>query len=133
MTTAPKSVVYIGRRFNGPDVVQAFREESGKEIIFKGIVGVTLGCAYKYDGDGKLAKRPERAERELAHNPAWDAQDALVEDYLRERRAKAKAKGLSRPAYRNAVEAIRPLLRGLNGRERSALIRRFIEDAEVSR
>lgn len=121
------AVIYIGRRFNGPDIVQAFQEEGGKEIIFKGIIGVILGCSYEYTEAGKMSKHPKRLEKDLADNPAWEAQDALVEDHLRERRAEAKVKGLSRPAYRNAVEAVRPLLHGLNGRERSALIRRLME------
>lgn len=128
MSASAKTVVYIGRRFNGPDVVQAF-QEGGNTILFKGLTGLILGCEYEQSESGKMPKSPKQTEKAIAHNPEWDAQDALVEDYLRNRRAETKVKGLSRPAYRNAVDAMRPLLRGLNGREKNALLRLIMEAA----
>lgn len=125
--------VYVGRRFNGPDICQAF-DAGGKDLIlFSGIRGLIIGCSYELsvgpDGS-KMSKSPKRTGAEPIANAEWDAKDAVVEDYLREKRAERKVKELSRPAHRAAVDALRPLIAKLGPRERQALVLTLMEDAE---
>jgi hypothetical protein len=130
MEEKEKPAVYVGRRINGDDVVQMFLLEDNQEIIFKGIKGVILGCTYSYKGNGKMSVHPVRWDVPHRHDPKWDAQDKLAEDFLERKRANARAKANSSPAYAAAVRSVQVLVRGLSLRQREALINKIFYDVD---
>ena len=116
--------VYAGRRLSqdGKRVYQRFIDSKGNEMLFKGVSGVWIGYTYKCS-ETQIARKPERVrDVERIDNPEWDAADALVDSHNARKRADAKIAKSTRPAMKAAIEAIRPLVRGLHHFERKALI-----------
>jgi hypothetical protein len=126
--------VYVGRRVvDSGKVLQAFKINGvGDPIFFKGIQGVFLGYTYKFNKEkGTMAKRPERFNLPLIDNPEWEAADLLAEAKLKGERESRKLSALSKPRLRNAVESVRPLLKGLSYSQRSRLVNIIIDMAEI--
>ena len=126
-----EKLTYAGRRTNGAQVVQLFIDDSGKELLFKGIRGVILGCSYAYEGDRKISARPDRVGDDVKQEPAWEAKDALAEDFLEAERARQRIKKFTNTAYRDVVARIKILVKDLSLRERSSLINKIFNDVGV--
>ncbi len=134
-----RRAVYIGRRFwytkgGKGRVVYVFQFlPSRKELGFGRIRRVHIGNTYKC-GTDTMPRHPERDfERPREDNPEWDARDALVEaenvKRLAQAKAEAKVAALSKPALKIAIEALRPLVRGLDYLQCKNLVVYMIEKA----
>jgi len=128
----PVSIIYMGRRlWQDSKVVHVFRH--GKEEVgFAKVKLVMIGHAYEATGKGNslsISQRPKRLSDEEMVDAAtlaqWEAEDALVERHLREKRAVAKAK--NHPGLLRAAEALKPYVAKLNYFERRALIEELLE------
>lgn len=122
--------VYTGRRLGGGKVWQRFELlPDRREMYFSGVKGLYIGYAYECT-DKTIPARP-KCDHEIKRedNPEWDAADAVVDARNAERRAQAKMKEESRPALKKAVEALKPLMRGLSVFDREALIKYLADQA----
>lgn len=120
------TATYTGRRLlaNGK-VYQRFEGSDGRERYFRGIRGVSIGFTYRC-AKAKMPIRPEMTDDERINNPEWEAADALVDERNAKRRADAKVQSMSKPALKAAMEALKPLIKGMSYYERAALVNHLI-------
>lgn len=106
--------VYVGRRLNGSTTVQCFELlPDHKPMLFRGIRGVFLGYTYRCT-ETSMPIRPEMVDAPIIHNPDWEVQDALVDQYREKRRAEKRFESASKPHLRAAVKAIQALFQNTN-------------------
>lgn len=128
-TKYDRKAIYIGRRLDGKGHLQVFLLlPEKKEIHFKGIKRVWIGHTYKCSAT-KMSTRPERLPDDRVDDPAWEAQDALVDAENAKKRAEEKVSKMSKPQMRAAIEALRPLLEGVGYFGQSALVRHLVDQA----
>lgn len=118
-----REAVFVGRRVCS-DGSTAWKFEllpDRKPMLFGRIKGVWIGYTYKCT-DKSISGSPERTEREREKNPKWEAADALVDAKNARERAEREISKLSKKNLTAAIEAIRPLCRGLDYGELTKLI-----------
>lgn len=117
--------VYAGRRLNHVthSKVEIFHcfIQNGKEMFFKNVLGVFMGCSYECSQD-TISRRPKLLADDRVDNPDWEAKDALAAAWLKSRRAKNKIKNLQKPYIKAAMQALIPLLKNLDSQEVSSLV-----------
>lgn len=120
-----RKAVYIGRRLwgeRGDKVAHCFQLlPERRQMAFKGIKKVYIGYTYEC-AESTMPTRPTRTEDARIDNPEWEAADALVDARNARKRADAKIKANSRPAMKKAIEALKPVLIGLDYFQRRSLI-----------
>ena len=122
--------IYTGRRLTKDGKVY-HRFESlpeREDIYYRNIRGVHIGYTYEC-GKNQMSTRPKRCDDERIDNPEWESNDALVDTRNMMRRADAKIKRASRPALKKAIEALQPLLKGLNIFDQANLIKYLCNEA----
>lgn len=130
MTKTKKvSLRYVGRRLlNNEKIAHAYSKPDGETVFFTKVKWSIIGRSYfaTTDGDGlTMHVRPE--EDEAAVQPSdedletWQVADALAYDMQRRKQLSAKL-NKKPPALERAVNAIRPLVKGLNFSQRRQLI-----------
>lgn len=125
-----RKAVYTGRRMSGGKVWQRFELLPEKtEMFFRGVKRVYIGATYKCNRTS-IAGKPERIDDEMIFNAEWDAADALVDAHNAEKRAEAKYRAKASPALKNAVEALRPLVRGIGFFDAKALTDYLVTEAK---
>lgn len=126
----PFTCIYAGRRlrYDGK-VYQLFLRDGKEEMGFSGVKGVWIGYTYRC-GEDKIATKPERTDAERVDNPEWDAKDALVDAHRAEKRAKAKLADATRPALKNAITALVPLVRNIPGFQARHLVEYLVDEAK---
>jgi hypothetical protein len=120
----PLAAVYSGRRLaaSGGEVFQTFTLPDGTELLYKGIRGVYIGHTYRCSAES-IATWPERVPgAEVVVNGEWEARDSLAEAWLAKGRAKKKMAASHKPMVKKAMDALRPLVKGLPLYEHNALI-----------
>lgn len=122
------SIRYIGRRMNGDVAVYTFLN-GDKEVIFGGKmkwmqIGECYFATMKSGGGWSIMLRPEHDESAVSASEdeleKWQVADALTSNMLRRKRLAAKMD--KHPALDRAVNAIRPLIKGLDFSQRRQLI-----------
>lgn len=126
-----REAIYVGRRLlqNGATAHCFLLLPEKREMLFRGIKGIFIGYTYKC-GSSTMPVRPDRTEAERIDNPEWEAADALVDARNARKRAEAKIRKSTRPALRNAIAALRPLLRGMSYFDRKELITYLAEQTK---
>ena len=122
--------IYAGRRIGGDGkTYQLFLLLPEKrEMYFRGVKRVWLGYTYKC-GDTSISTKPERTDDEHVKNPEWESADTLVDIKTAEKRAETKLKKNTKPAMREAIEALRPLMKNLSYFNRRSLIEYLATEA----
>lgn len=122
-----RKAVYTGRRLHGEKVVQRFELLPGKrEMFYRNVRGVHIGHTYACSAT-QMSRRPEWLNEERRDNPEWEAQDALVDEFNARKRAEAKIRALTKPALRAALEALKPLVKGMDYFARVKLVTLLVE------
>lgn len=125
------TAVYTGRKLgnDGKTIFQRFIVTDGKERLFRGVKNVIPGYTYRI-GKDYIATSPERVpDAAFVDNPEWEAADALVDAANAKRRAEAKIRAKAKPGVKKAIEALRPLLRGISYYDRLALVEYLATEA----
>lgn len=124
-----QTCVYTGRRLTWDNKVwQRFETPDGKERFFTGIKRVWIGHTYRCSESSILIK-PERVDVPWVDNPAWSAEDALVDAHNAKKREEKKLRDRATPALKNAIAALAPLCKGLSQYKREALISHLAYEA----
>lgn len=117
-----RKIIYIGRRLSGTKVLSAFLDGK-KQIYFKGTIRAIIGFTYEMNSDETIAKRPKIANSNLPVSKAdlikWEAEDAVVVQFQRERRFTSEMNRNS--ALKKAIRPIREALGDLNFSEKRLL------------
>ena len=128
-TEYKEKAVYTGRRrFQNGKVVHRFQKSNGEEMFFGGIKGVWIGFTYKCGGDS-ISRKPERTDDERIDNPEWDAADALIDAQNRVKRMEKRLAANTKPALKEAIDALIPLVRGLRNFDRDVLVKYLVDQA----
>jgi hypothetical protein len=127
-TKYDRQCVFVGRRVaSGGKTSYKFELLPKREPMYFGkIKGVYIGHTYECT-ENSISGKPNRVERERESNPEWEAQDALVDAANEEKRAQRKWAESSKPTVKKAIEALKPLMRGLTIFERELLIKHLCE------
>lgn len=127
MAEKKTSLRYVGQRMLGDDKLHfAFQKSNGELVFFSGMKWLIIGRAYfGTKGGDQISRRPD--EDESAVQPSeddmrtWEVADTLARDLQRRKRLSAKM-NKSPPELERAVNAIRPLIKGLDFGQRRQLI-----------
>jgi len=121
-----QKAVYIGRRFSGSKVLQAFLRNN-EVVYFSGIKRVWIGHTYAC-GKDSISTKPERLNIERIDNPEWEALDTLVDSKNAEKRAEKKISAMSKPHLKAAKDALYPLFKDLGFIEMRTLANYLVDE-----
>lgn len=132
-------MTYVGRRkpLMSKKTYHCFIDSKGEERNWPSkMSGLFIGYTYLGEKKGDsvlLDRRPELTNDDPIDNPEWVAKDELVCAYLDKKRkdqiAEKKILKLERKAVQIAIDAMVPLLRGLDYTDRMELAKHLVEKA----
>lgn len=125
-----RKAVYTGRRIGRDGKIYHRFELLPKrdEMHFAGIKQVWIGYTYKCT-ENSISAKPERTEDTKENNPAWEGADEAVDAHNAKKRAEANMRKEAKKNVQKAVEALRPIMRGLSIFEREELVKYLVDKA----